>query len=297
MSLIPNLIMKYSAPLFNFWCEEEEFKITNFFSIKKATYKIKKFDDEKCLSGDEKSDIANSNFLVEINTNKPMNFSSSTILNIFLLSIWINSPTKTVMKYIFGEDDKSNHYFSRQLDRFQNNKKDNFKQRLSRGDLDKISLYVKLLQKITRNRKRLSTALFNTYCGCIAHKWQVAFVLFTAALEAMLTYSKGYGITGRLAKSYACIVETKKGKRDTCYKKFVKLYNVRSDIMHGRERKYAKAEGNLKSLSELSQLLRRLWQIILQDKNILKILEENDESRSRFFQDIENDYNKPLVSK
>jgi hypothetical protein len=82
-------------------------------------------------------------------------------------------------------------------------------------------------------------------------------------------------------------------KRDLLYKKFEKLYNIRSDIMHGKQRKWQRADGNLKKLSELSSLLRNLWHKILTDKNLQTTLEADDNIRKAFFKRIQSAYSAP----
>jgi hypothetical protein len=282
--------MKVIAPLFNFWCKEgiSEFKITKYFSIKKEKYNIKNDDAKDFLSKYERSDISECDFLAEID-NEPKDLSPGEILNAFLLSIWFIGPTKVTITHRFEEPNT----ISRMLDRFQPNKKDIFKEELSKEDLNTVANYFKLLIKIRRSKKRLFTALANTYQGCIAHQWKVAFVLFTAALEAMLTYSRDVGITKRLSKSYACVVGKTKYKRDRYYRQFYGLYSVRSDIMHGRIRKYSKPEGNLKSLSKLAILLRKLWQGILENAALLNALEKDDMNRKHFFKNLEQGYIAP----
>jgi hypothetical protein len=65
-------------------------------------------------------------------------------------------------------------------------------------------------------------------------EWQSAFVCFSAAVEALLTYSTGAGVTERPAKAYATVVARGDTENQEAIEKVRRLYAIRSDIMHGR---------------------------------------------------------------
>ena len=88
-------------------------------------------------------------------------------------------------------------------------------------------------------------------------------------------------------------MESTNYKKDYLYKKFKGLYNIRSDIMHGKQRKWQRADSNLKKLSEISSLLRHLWQKILTDKDLQTTLEADDNMRKAFFKRIQSGYSVP----
>jgi hypothetical protein len=55
------------------------------------------------------------------------------------------------------------------------------------------------------------------------------------------------------------------------------------------------AEINLRNLSRLVSALRRLWQFILSDSNLIDTLEKQDDDRKIFFKNLEAGFN-PSVS-
>ncbi|MGO9579603.1 MAG: hypothetical protein ACLP2P_09345, partial [Desulfobaccales bacterium] len=113
--------------------------------------------------------------------------------------------------------------------------------------------------------------------------------------EAILTYSERPGITKRLAKTFVCLTETQKYKRDLEFSKFIELYKIRSDIMHGRAMNYDDANINLKNLNEFETLLRKLWELILSSKHIIVELEKSDADRKIFFDKNEQGYQPPSI--
>ena len=284
--------MKVFAPLFHFRSQESNFRITSYLSIETHTYTFRK-EDKSYLSEEERFEAIDCKYWVIINKKIPKDLNPSVILNTLLLAFWIHKPTKVQTRFWFRVQ-ANEGTVSRIMDRFLFNSKDRIIRDFDLDDLKKIAKIYSLLVRISRRRGRLQTALHNTYQGAINSNWKVAFVLYTAALEAMLTYSKGPGITKRLSKSYACIVAKKKKQRDSNFRKFHRLYNTRSDIMHGRAMRVTSA-GNLKRLSELSSLLRKLWICILSDQQLGTVLESPDNVRKIFFIDIEACYSPPLI--
>ena len=108
----------------------------------------------------------------------------------------------------------------------------------------------------------------------------------------MLTYSTRSGITRHLAITCACLLETHKTPRDVAFNRFLKLYEVRSDIMHGRTHNVPEAN-RLETLREFQDLLRRLWCTILTSPLLTSTLEGTDAGRQSYFLSIESGYVAP----
>jgi hypothetical protein len=280
--------MNYYVPLFNFESDVESYRIAKYVELnKECPHDIER---KGFLSKREIEDINNCKFWIKISGSFPYYIKPSEICNTILLSMWVNKPNQIETKFRFGEDNS----ISRQLDRFQFIRVDNNDNYFNLHDLENVKIYYKSFCQIKRRNKRLYIAQLNTFMGCQEYHWQVGFLLFSAAFEALLNYQKGYGITKRLAKSNACLMETSKYKRDSLFKKFEKLYNVRSDLMHGKQRKSRRGDGNLKKLSKLSSALRHLWQKILIDRDLQTTLEGDDSIRKAFFERIQSAYSEPI---
>ena len=203
--------------------------------------------------------------------------------------MWVNKPNQIKTRFRFD-----NYTPVRQLDQFQYIRVDSNDNSFDLNDLENVKIFYNAFCRIIRRNKRLYIAQLNTFMGCQQYHWEVAFLLFSAAFEALLNYQRGYGVIKRLAKANACLMEQTKYKKDSLFKKFEKLYNIRSDIMHGEQKKRQRTDGNLKKLSELSSLLRNLWQKILTDKDLQTILEADDNIREAFFKKIQSGYSVPV---
>jgi hypothetical protein len=161
------------------------------------------------------------------------------------------------------------------------------------NDLHIIKKYFKSFIRIFRIDKRLLLALDSTYRGCTSYYWKVAFLMYAAALESILSYSHERGITKRLAKSYACLMIDNKKGRDKLFKEFCFLYDIRSKIIHGTYRKRSKS--NMLYLSRIANMVRMIWQKILFDNNLLSVLEKNDLQREVFFRNTIGSYTPPKI--
>lgn len=275
--------MSLYSPLHNFLTKEEEFHFSDYLTLK-ASYKIEYNleDDGYIISKIEYSDIARCQHWLIIDNQKSQ-LNKKIILNTLLLAFWIISPNEVSYKFIF---DDSKPGCKHVLSRFQYNKMDTNKIEYTINDLQKIKEYFSMLEIITLTNGRLQTALSNTFQGCVSFNWKTEFLLYSAAIEAMLTYKKGYGITERLSKSYAYTVETDFVKRKQEYDDFKFLYNIRSEIMHGNVNNNH-PDDNLLNLSKFANILRRLWQIILSNLYLINILEKPDLEREKHFKTIE----------
>lgn len=211
----------------------DQFSFTRYLSIKPNAYKLSELDVEQYLARYEIGQISTAPFWVVLNDFKPKNLSPAEIMNTLLMAFWIHVPSRIDLKYRFGDGGD----FARVLSRFEFNKFDQNKEFFSLTDLEKVNEYYRCLIRIKRNGARLFAALSNTFMGCLQYNWKASYLLFAAALEAMLTYSSAPGITNRLSKAFACLMSSKKTDRDRHYRRFYRSYQIRSDLMHGRMRK------------------------------------------------------------
>ncbi len=111
------------------------------------------------------------------------------------------------------------------------------------------------------------------------------------------SYSEDPGLTKRLAKSFACLVSETMDGRDARYQEFLKFYDVRSDIVHGRAHEHHESSQNLENLEHFSDRLRLAWQRVLSDSGIQEILEQGDTARKSWFTSRECGYTAPSEDK
>jgi len=232
------------------------------------------------------------------------NFNQSNIVILYLIGLWLSVPTKTHVRLIFkfsAESEAGKEWgLIRCFDRFQWIK-GQISRNVSTKQIKEAFENLQLIKPIILKKNRLWNAIVLTAAGCMTTRWQVAFMNFSSAVETILTYNKGGGITKRLAKSYACLTEKNKRERNKEYRRFIKLYGIRSDIVHGRGHKLRKTkiksveERRIEYLIDFSNLLRKLWICVLSNKSVVKELEKKDSSREVFFQRIEKGYSPPKV--
>ena len=215
--------------------------------------------------------------------------------NLVLLALWLTKPTRTQIAYRFelGLDDADGHKKrTRLFDRFM------WIQNYTQFDIDMATLkassgWYSAFSSMCQTRGRLNNALLLTIGGCWAHSWQVSLICHAAATEAILTYSKGPGITRRLAKTFACLTESDPTKRDIAFNNFVSAYTDRSDIMHGRPHNIA-AEDRLPKLASFQDLLRTLWRTVCASPSLAQSLEDSDASRKTYLNKLEMGYTPPI---
>ncbi len=293
------------APLSGFSWEGELIEC-NFFNLKIIRY----FDLpdlhglESELSGSEHEIIRSVTHWLTFEYEVTENFNQSNIIIFFLIGLWLSVPTKAHVRLIFNFSAETEVGKERGLircfDHFQWIK-GHVSKNISTEQIKEAFENIQMIKPIILKKKRLWNALVLTAAGCMTNRWQVAFVNFSSAVEAILTYSKGGGITKRLAKSYACLTERKKRERNKEYRRFIKLYGMRSDIVHGRIHKLRKTPKKsvearrIEYLADFSNLLRKLWICVLSNKSVVTELEKKDSSREVFFQKVEKGYSPPKV--
>jgi hypothetical protein len=199
-------------------------------------------------------------------------------LNSFLLALWIVRPTKTQIRLRFEEIEPGVYKPSRILDRFQWIR-GQASDELTDEDLGRVADLLPRVRAAYVTRGRLRNALVLTFRGCVSFAWQAAFICWSAAIEALLTYERGRGLTDRLARAYAKLVRDPTASLEH----FKRLYDVRSDIMHGRSYDRDSKASNLEDLAACSDLLRRIWWAGLSSDKTVAMLESTDDVRRMFF--------------
>lgn len=156
-------------------------------------------------------------------------------------------------------------------------------------ELSLIKNYFNKLIKINETLSRLRFASTFTFFGMISMTWIEAYIAFTTAFETLLTHKSNYGIKKKIALACACILENKPSERNSIFSEFCELYKFRSDFIHGKMQNNLDDYGH-QYLYRLSKLLRKTWQKILNDPDIINILQKSDSERKKFIKSIQKDY-------
>jgi len=207
--------------------------------------------------------------------------SASAKINAFLICLWMIRPTLTHVSMRF-EQTPDGLNVSRVLERFQWIK-DQLYSDLANEHIDSAGKVLPKLLTVYETRSCLRNALVLTFRGCISKDWQSAFICFAAAVEGLLIHAKNSGLTQQLANAYEKLVCRYGNESQDAYNRFVRLYNVRSQVVHGRAYVRERSTVNLTDLTEFSNVLRQLWRIVLENDEVRERLEQDDEGRARFF--------------
>lgn len=277
------------VPLSDFPWDGDTYLDFSGIAISRTRPDLRQLDRD--LAKDEKWSLADaSHFLVF----EAGDIDPGELVNAFLLSLWLVRATKTHARMRFEINKVQGSHtgsFHRLLGRF------GFIERhihdsLSNEHLRRATRYFMVLKSVIRRRGRLYQSLVLHSAACHSIHWHVAFLCHCAALEGLLTYSRKWGLTNRLAASFACATHRTKSKRDQAYRRFKQSYEIRSDIMHGRIQK-KKPQTNLRSLASLEVLCRAAWRPVLASSTLRKALEGADAQREALFTSLQTGYTPP----
>ena len=257
----------------------ETFNFTRYLRISREGPPLSESHKEAHLSKFDKNEIRRCQFILYINDKKPKDLTDSEIINLFFMAFWISGPIrfKAFLKFPSKND------ATRLLDRFQWNAWETEVQYYAESDLINVKSIYEQLVSISRNKYRLNTALYCNYRACVFKGWREAFIMLSATLEALMIYKANHaGIKERLSKVYSALVSSSIRERGKEYRKFRSLYHVRSQLMHGEfQRRIPRT--NLKLLAQVSDVTRKVWKQILDDKELRNALDSSDSERKRYF--------------
>jgi hypothetical protein len=206
--------------------------------------------------------------------------SAAARVNAFLLTLWIVRPTLSHVAIRFAKSPDGLEV-TRVLERFIWIKDQAYVD-VETAHLGVVRKLVGPLLSVYGNRKRLRNALALTFRGCTSRDWQSAFVCFSVAAETMLTYSRELDSSEALAATYKKLAKRYGTTSRSSVRKFKRLHELRAEIVHGRAYQLERSPQNLVDLTEVSNLLRELWRLVLEHADGLEALEADDDARKVF---------------
>lgn len=284
------------APIHEFRWSGEDFQVGSGLWVKRLAAKPDLLGLESSLSRFDANCVSDAHhwLIFEVHGDSEIDKYLTEVRSFFLLSLWLSRATATQVRICFLIDTEpqaarqSVKPFSDSFALLPGDRLRDF----SDTDIRNACSYYPALWSVYGARKRLNDALLLTIAGCVSQDWRAALICHSAAVEAMLTYATGRGITRRLAMTCACLLEADKVQRDGVFRNFCKLYDARSDIMHGRTYQVPESE-RLETLRQYQELLRRLWCKALLSPPLNSILEGSDAVRAAYFQSAEHGYMPP----
>ena len=211
------------------------------------------------------------------------------VINIFQLTLWIIKPTEYHINFIsnLAKDNRERKYrylLSRFIPIF-----NHFEYEYDSNDLLKLKMFFPILMDLYKEKRFKNSIVFNFH-GCITNSWEAAYILYTTTFESLLSEGSRYGIKKKLAWAYAVLTETENEKRQIAFENFRDIYQIRSEILHGEsfKDKHGNKDINLEKLAKCRDMLRNLWKVILESKEIIEKLSGDDKVRIDYFKEIAN---------
>jgi len=290
-----------------FYCPLERFNIKQEFNSRNDELEITK--NLKIISREQVPDLKLlSKHIVDNDINKYKlipywlsitgnftHFELEKKIVIFQLALWILSPTKTVIPFM--TDFEETHKFLHQRFKFNPNYINyicDFK------EIRYIKKYYSKLYNISCNYQKVNLAMLYTFDSCLLQNWDAIYVLMVTAFESIL-YHKAHinkilqnklkwGITKRLSWAFAILSENNDSKRLTAFREFKYIYKIRSDLVHGKtiKNKYNNGDINLEESAKCRDMLRKLWQAILDSEELIENLSGDDRIRCDYFKKVAN---------
>ena len=120
------------------------------------------------------------------------------------------------------------------------------------------------------------------YLGYTSNYWMQAYILFMTSLETLLSPSTENQITTKIIKRTRNLINDNK----LCSKKIIdELYELRSDIIHGRILVDLSFKNHIDEMTKLQIIVLKAFKVILEKKFVS--IYQNDESKESFFQQLE----------
>jgi len=283
------------APLSNFVWDGEEFVIDGFGAVRPHSAIPANIRNQTYICDPEKKLAEEVPHWLCFTQRQADRLVPREKVNIFLVALWIAVPTKTNVRVRFEfQSDDAVPDVTCHHDRFHWTR-GHPEDRAETAHLQQVSEYIPRLRRIYLANRRLRNALHLTFAGCISIHWQVAYICYSAAAEAILAYAKDR-IGHRLSMAFACLTKRTKEDRDAAYREFLRLYYVRSDIMHGRAAQRSDYDTSQRELAKLTDVLRELWQAVLASPVAVEELERDDDYRREFLERLQEGYEGPRIS-
>lgn len=211
------------------------------------------------------------------------------IINIVQLALWIIKPTELQIHFYSNlkqkkYEHKGKYLFSRFIYIY---KYINYK--FEYQDIDKLKTNLPVMLSLYKKKRYKNSIVFN-YHGCITKSWETAYILLSTTFESLLTHKNKWGVKKKLAWAYAILTEIKIEKRQKAFEDFRDIYKIRSEILHGEsyEDKHSNEKYNREMLAKCRDMLRNLWQVILNSEEMIENLSGDDKVRGNYFQKIAN---------
>jgi len=276
--------MRIVMPLFNFhYFDNKEFEFGD------GTLSLRNFkaDDEipevPWLSDDDKKYIKKEYWALVYDNqesnkdNEKLTYKEKT--NILLLTFKIYTSSRLFIKYrLCRENPNFTKITTETMGYNPVNKNDTT---ISYNDLEVINEGFKKLLKMFAISNRTNNALYFLFKGYLASRYLESFILLMCALESLFSDEKKRGATKTICSRVSKFLNSK----EKCeYKDIYELYDLPSDMVHGRIVINDEPEQNLKQLHRLEYVVKECMKKMLTDK-VYKIY-DNVEKKEAYYKKL-----------
>ncbi len=283
MSVQKAKTLEFYSPLHDFQWAGNSFELAPGVLISKK----KGILPDHALTKDKKKQLALTDNWLWFNWAEGTAPSASELTNLILLSLRLVKPSRVFAAYRFCEEINHSNVLLEQFSYPTGIPHSVF----TDGELKQASIYYQHLNHIYSKQGRLYNALYLMAAGIRSSAWSVRLICHAAALEGLLTYGQEWGLTKRLAKTYACLMAVGKSERDAMYDAFAAAYSARSDIIHGRMHSIMR-EQRIPALVQIEDITRIVWQKVFSCSQLMTVLEEDDSARKAYFEAVQGNYNR-----
>lgn len=282
-----DLEMKIIVPLAYFTWGGQTFKITDYLSIerKEKGYCPEFLDGHEFLSEHDRQKIQSCVYWLIIEDNFPkiasddIKSSLSQLINIAATALWIVAPMGATPLFRFKGKDPEWRYFTQFMDEFRTTRYDS-QMNAETSQLEELVILYPKLVDIRQKHERLNSALTFTFRACLEISWSVSFVCYFAALETILHNKMKTPLHGQLSMGAGLVLGETQEEYHEIRKKVLQLYEIRSDILHGKVYTWNDSEQNLQFLGELTKLTRKIWRKVILDEAIFKVFQSELQERT-----------------
>ncbi|MDC8012946.1 HEPN domain-containing protein [Tahibacter soli] len=266
------------APLYHFSCDCESFAITPDVYIQRLVGN----DDVELneLTTHERSKLSYDVQYWLVVKDAASKHSLQVRVNDWMLALWVVRPTRLELRFLFKNFPDGRKGFSR-LCPIDWNREDVEHGPFTSTELHQAQKVFAVFESITPE-SRLGMALSLTYEAISQHRWHAGIVLYSAAVETLLTNDRKERVTLQLAKAYSALVAPGAADRSKAEKALRAAYVVRSDIVHGRNQLEEKNNERLRALALWAAITRDIWQVVVVEPAALQALQDTDPVRKAF---------------
>jgi len=260
--------MKTCYPLFEFYSDiSEPFKIAKGIEIVPNAIDLSKINKIN-LSEEDVIQIPLPNYCLQIDNDMARPEGASLL---FMVACRLLKRTKVFIRYRVDVDDR----VLKVVDRYPFVNSKEATHVLRQNECASLPILYSRLKKFSSLSRRTRNAFYFLRMACISRGWLESLLFYVCALETLTSSSER---EGKITEKFIGRIHSFTGYSE---RKLEKIYNVRSELIHGRY-SYSAENKNLKWFRVAEEVCRKMFNKILLDSACLDSLKD-EKSRMALF--------------